>query len=146
MHINEMNAALTELINKRNQLAALSYSDTKYDELEEALHELEDDFLEEYGEYLDKVLTEIHEKDFPESDVLSPIAYLAKKYVVKMAHPDGRIDYNIPPKDGVWVEAFAYPNKDIRLVLMPNPPRFVMHFDNGVHKIMWSADKDQVIP
>jgi len=145
MQINEMNVALNELVDKRNQLAALNYSDSKYDEIEEVLHELEDDFLDEFGEFLDKVLSDIHDKQFPESDVLSPIAYLAKKYVVKMTYSEGKVDYNIPAKDGVWVEALLYPNKDVRLVLMPNPPRFVMHFDNGVHKVIWSADQDQVI-
>ena len=126
MHMNEMNVALTMLIDKRNHLASLSYSDTKYDELEEVLHELEDDFLEEYGDYLDKVLSQIHEKNFPESD-------------------DGTVEYNIPAKDGVWVEASAYPNKDIRLILLPNPPRLIMHFDNGVQKEVWNADKDHVV-
>lgn len=143
--MNEMNVALTMLIDKRNHLASLSYSDTKYDELEEVLHELEDDFLDEYGDYLDKVLTQIHEKNFPESDVLSPIAYLAKKYAVKNTLPDGTVEYNIPAKDGVWVEASAYPNKDIRLILLPNPPRLIMHFDNGVQKEVWNADKDHVV-
>lgn len=144
MQIKEMNKALAELVEKRNQLAALSYSDSKYDDLEEALHDLEDDFLDEYGDFFDKILIEIHDKEFPESDVLSPIAYLAKKYVVKQTHTDGRIEYNIPAKDGVWVESLANPTKNVRLVLLPNPPRFIAHFENGQQKELWSADQQSV--
>lgn len=141
MKITEMNKTLNELVEKRNQLATLSYSDPKYDDLEEILHDLEDDFLDEYGDYFEKILTEIHDKDFPESDVLSPIAYLAKKYVVKTSHSDGTIDYNIPAKDGVWVEAYSMPTKNVRLVLLPNPPRFVMHVEGGTSKEVWNAGK-----
>lgn len=141
MNIIEVNKTLNELVEKRNQLATISYSDSKYDDLEEVLHDLEDDFLDEYGDYFEKVLTEIHDKDFPESDVLSPIAYLAKKYVVKTSHSDGTIDYNIPAKDGVWVEAYSMPTKNVRLVLMPNPPRFVMHVEGGTSKEVWRAGK-----
>ena len=57
MKITEMNKTLNELVEKRNQLAGLSYSDPKYDDLEEILHDLEDDFLDEYGDYFEKVLT-----------------------------------------------------------------------------------------
>jgi hypothetical protein len=141
MNITEMNKTLNELVDKRNQLATLSYSDSKYDDLEEILHDLEDDFLDEYGDYFEKILTEIHDKDFPESDVLSPIAYLAKKYVVKNTHSDGTIEYNIPSKDGVWVEAYSMPTKNVRLVLMPNPPRFVMQIEGGTSKEVWNAGK-----
>ena len=142
MNINALNQALSQLVEKRNQLAAISYSDSKYDEVEEELHAMEDEFLEEYGEYMEEVLTDLHDKDFPESDVLSPIAYLAKKYVVKSTHSDGRVEYNISSKDGVWVEAFSLPAKSVRLVLMPNPPRFVIHFDNGQQKEVWSASAE----
>jgi len=141
MKMSEMNKALNQLVEKRNELAALSYSDPKYDDLEEVLHDLEDDFLDEFGEYFEKVLTDVHEKDFPESDVLSPIAYLAKKYVVKNTHSDGTVEYNIPAKDGVWVEAYALPNKNVRLILLPNPPRFVMHVENGASKEVWRVEK-----
>ena len=142
MKISDLNKALNELAEKRNQLAAVSYSDTRYDDMEEELHDIEDDFLEEYGSYMEKVLNEVHDRDFPESDVLSPIAYLAKKYVPKSTHSNGRVDYNIPVKDGVWVEAFALPNKNVRLVLLPNPPRLVMNFENGQQKEVWSASQE----
>jgi hypothetical protein len=144
MQIKEMNEALNQLVEKRNQLSSLSYSDSKYDDLEEELHDLEDDFLDEYGDFFEKVLTDIHDKNFPESDVLSPIAYLAKKYVVKSTSPEGTVDYSIPTKDGVWVEAYAMPNKNVRLVLFPNPPRFVMQVENGSQKEVWNASKEKI--
>jgi hypothetical protein len=142
MNVNELNKALLELAEKRNELAAIDYSDKKYDDLEEALHDLEDEFLDEFGEYMEKVLTEVHDRNFPESDVLSPIAYLAKKYVVKTTHSNGVIDYNISAKDGVWVEAFTKPNKNVRLVLLPNPPRFIMSLDNGQQKEVWNITQE----
>jgi hypothetical protein len=138
MNINELNLDLSKMADKINQLAAIHYSDAKYDEVEEELHDLEDDFLAKHGDFLEEVLNDVHEREFPESDVLSPIAYLAKKYVVKATQSGGRVDYLIPAKDGVWVEAFALPNKNVRLVLLPNPPRFVMHYD-GQQKELWNA-------
>ena len=138
MNIKELNQDLSKLTEKINHLATIPYSDSKYDEVEEELHELEDDFLSKHGDQLEEVLNDVHERDFPESDVLSPIAYLAKKYVVKTTHSNGNVDYIIPAKNGVWVEAFALPNKDVRLVLLPNPPRLVMHY-SGQQKDVWNA-------
>lgn len=143
MNINELNLALSGLVEKRNQLATIHYSDSKYDKIEEELHDMEDEFLDTFGEELEEILTDLHDRDFPESDVLSPIAYLAKKYVVKSTNSNGRVEYNIPAKDGVWVEAISMPNKNVRLVLLPNPPRLVLHFDNGQQKEVWNASGEK---
>jgi hypothetical protein len=144
MQLDEVNKALHELVEKRNELAQLKYSDPKYDDLEEVIHDMEDDFLDAYGEYFEDILTDVHDRNFPESDVLSPIAYLVKKYTQKTFLPNGTVEYKVPAKEGVWVEAFEIPNKNVRLILLPNPPRLVIHLENGAQKEVWNASQTSI--
>jgi hypothetical protein len=50
MNWEKLDQQLTEIVIKRNQLSQMDYSDDSYDDLEEELHDLEDDFNEEYEE------------------------------------------------------------------------------------------------
>ena len=52
MNWEKIDQELTEIVQQRNQLSALEYSDENYDDLEEQLHDLEDDFNENYEEVL----------------------------------------------------------------------------------------------
>ena len=83
MDLNKLNDELCELVSRRNLLAAIDYNDEAYDQVEEDLHDFEDDFLEEYDAYLEDVLQQVHNKYCPDNDVLLPIAYIAKKYIEK---------------------------------------------------------------
>jgi len=51
MDIKALDKALQVIIQKKDALEKISYNDPTYDDLEEELHDLEDDFQEEYGEY-----------------------------------------------------------------------------------------------
>lgn len=44
MDTKSLNLKLAEIAEKRNQLSGMDYSDKQYDDLEEALHDIEDDF------------------------------------------------------------------------------------------------------
>jgi len=44
MNWDKLDKELTEIVEKRNQLAGMDYSHKDYDDLEEKLHDLEDDF------------------------------------------------------------------------------------------------------
>lgn len=132
MNLNELNESLLELIKTRQELLKIDYSDERYDDLEEALHDLEDDFNEKYGPFLEDVLEDVHTHICPDTDVLLPTAYLPEKY-------DGQGDFKPTNKDGVWVEADEYPNKEARLTLVPSPPRVILAVGTTVQKEVWKG-------
>jgi len=136
--INKLNEDLKNLIEKRNFLAELNYNDKTYDDVEEELHDYEDDFVEDYGEYLEDALTKVHDEVSPDSDVLLPIAYLAKKYYIK--EKEGRKLYAPYPGEGVIVEVDKYPGHDTRMVLVPDPVRIVLITDKAKVEELWRAE------
>jgi hypothetical protein len=125
------------LAEKRNELSRLSYSDTLYEDVEDMLHDMEDDFNEKYGNMIEEALYEIHDEYCPDNDVLLPTAYLAKKYLV--SGTNANTEYDVTSKDGVIVDADDYPDQLVRMVLIPNPARIVMLIGNKERKEVWVA-------
>lgn len=117
MDIKALDKALLEIVKKREELGKIDYNNPKYDDLEEKLHDLEDEFQDSFGEYLEAALDQIHEEYCPDSDVLMPIAYLGK---------------------GVFVDAEKFPGKEVKLVLVPSPARFLLHVA-GKEQVVWTA-------
>ena len=76
MNTEELNRALVALIEKKAELHTLKYDDARYDDVEEALHDLEDDFNDEYGDFLETALDKVHTDLKSDTDVLLPTAYL----------------------------------------------------------------------
>jgi hypothetical protein len=118
MDVKALDKAIQEIIKKRDDLAKLDYNNPKYDELEEELHDLEDDFQEQYGEYLEEALQDVHETLCPDNDVLMPIAYLGK---------------------GIPVETDKYAGKDTKLMLSPGPTRVVLLIGKDKQEVVWTA-------
>lgn len=118
MDIKALDKALLALEKKRKELAALDYNNPKYDDIEEQLHDMEDEFQDEYGEYVEHALQDVHDKFCPDSDVLLPIAYMG---------------------DGVLVEADQYPGKEVKLTLVANPPRIVLSVGKDKQEVVWTA-------
>ena len=105
MDVKALDRALLEIVRKREELSKVNYNDPTYDNLEEQLHDLEDDFQDEYGEYLEGALQQVHDEYCPDNDVLMPIAYLGQ---------------------GIPVEVDKLPGKDTRLTLAPSPTRVIL--------------------
>lgn len=141
MDIKQLDRALLEIIEKKNQLTKLDYSDETYDTIEEELHDLEDDFVEKYGPFLEEALDVVHDEYCPDNDVLLPIAYLANKYIEKGKNEDGTIAYVAAPNEGVIVDVDDFPGKVCRLVFEPSPIRLVMNVDKGKSIEVWKADR-----
>ena len=118
MDINEINKALEEIVGKREELQKLDYSNPKYDDLEEALHDLEDDFQDNYGDFMEEILQDVHDEFCPDNDVLLPIAYLGQ---------------------GVIIDVDKLPGKDTRLVLVPNPVRILLTVGKDKQQVVWQA-------
>ncbi|MGI4874712.1 MAG: hypothetical protein ACRYFX_26450 [Janthinobacterium lividum] len=125
MNAADLNKALVALIEKKAELQQLSYDDARYDDIEEALHDLEDDFNDDYGSDLEAALEKVHADLKSDTDVLLPTAYLPATLAT---HKD----------DGVWVDSEKYPGR-VRLVLRPNPTRFVLTTSKGQEHELWTA-------
>jgi hypothetical protein len=128
MNTAELNLALVALIEKKAELHKLTYDDARYDDVEEALHDLEDDFNEEYGEYLEEALDKVHGDLKSDTDVLLPTAYLPSEPNTTPG-----------PKEGVWVDSEKYPGKEARITLVPNPVRIMLTVGKQVQQELWKA-------
>lgn len=120
MDVKALDQALENILRKREELSKIDYNNPKYDDLEEQLHDLEDDFQVEYGDFLEDALQEVHDQYCPDNDVLLPIGYLGQ---------------------GVPVEVDRLPGKDTRLVLAANPVRIILAVDKDKQQVVWSPAK-----
>ncbi|MDN3203619.1 hypothetical protein [Algoriphagus sediminis] len=139
MDFDKLDKALTEIVEKRNELAAMDYSNESYDDLEEELHDLEDDFNEEYEALLEEKLEKIHEQLLSDTDILLPTAYLANTYKPLLPDARGIISYEVEGKQGVPIESEQFENLDVRIVLIPNPTRFSMIVSGKQMKDLWRS-------
>jgi hypothetical protein len=118
MDIKALDAALQAIEKKRDELSKLNYNNPKYDDMEEQLHDMEDDFQDKYGDYIEDALQDIHEKLCPDNEVLMPIAYLGK---------------------GVFVEVEKYEGQDTKLILASGPPRIILAIGKSKQEVVWTA-------
>ncbi len=121
MDINKLNADLESLLENRTKLSLMAYSDSRYDDAEEELHDQEDIFNVRYGEYLEQAITKVHKEFCQESEVLLATSYIPKSAVKDV---DGELQFNV--NDGVLVEMDDMPALEARLVLLPNPTRILL--------------------
>ena len=146
MDLNALDKALLAIVEKRIELNSIDYEDLKYDNVEEELHDLEDDFVEKYGDHLEEVLQEIHDELCPDTDVLLPIAYLAQKYIAVGEREDGSQAYDVTMQEGVPVILDEYPNHPSRIVLVPNPPRLILQVAKDQRFQVWPQSDGSANP
>ena len=144
MDLNKCNEDLEKLISLRLKLKGLEYNDPAYDDLEEDMADAEDDFNEEYGEYLEEILDNIHKELFPGIEVLLPTAYLANDYI---ADEENAGQYLVGLEDGVKVELHEdkFEDRFGRLVMLPNPLSYRMAFGNHVQIVWRATNPDHII-
>lgn len=139
MNWEQLDQQLTEIVKKRNQLSKMDYSDASYDDLEEELHDLEDDFNDEYEETLEPQLDKIYAKLKSDTDVLLPSAYLANAYKEMLPDATGVVTYEVSGNVGVPIESDQFDKMDVRIVLIPNPARFVLLVNGRQMKDLWKS-------
>ncbi|TPE39457.1 hypothetical protein [Pontibacter mangrovi] len=132
MNAKALNESIVAILEKKQELRALDYNDPRYDDIEEELHDLEDDFNEEYGDELEDVLEDVHRKIKSDADVLLPTAYLASSL-------DGKELEDGDDNEGVWVESDSFPGVEMRLVLVANPPRVLLILSDQ-ERVLWTAE------
>ena len=134
MDVKALDQAIQQIALRRNELKKLDYNNPKYDDLEEELHDLEDTLHMKFGDYLEEILQNVHDKYCPDTDVLFPIAYLAKSYIMK-----GQDEFSVSNNEGVFVEVDSIPGKDTRLVIVPNPIRVILNVGKDQQQVVWTA-------
>jgi len=118
MDIKALDKALEEIVSQKAELSKLDYNNPKYDDLEEKLHDLEDDFQDAYGGYLEEAIQKAHDKYCPDNDVLLPIAYLG---------------------EGAVIDLEKLPGREAKLMLAINPTRLVLKIGKDKQEIVWTA-------
>ena len=136
MNAKEIDQDLVKIIEVKNRLAEIDYNDSAYDQVEEELHDREDDFIDKYGDYLDQALKNVHEQHCPDTEILLPIAYMAKQYLPG----NGDSDYDVSNDEGVLVDADEYPGKLARLVLVPGPTRLLLLIGKNSREEVWNSE------
>ena len=131
---------LIQIIEKKAELNALTYDDKGYDKIEDELHDLEDEFMDMFGDDFSEILEDIHDELEADNDVLLPIAYLATQYILKGQSPDGMNTYDVRPTEGIPMDTDKHVGKVKRLVLIPNPLRFLLQIDTTKREIVWQVN------
>ncbi len=139
MDVDKLNRDFALIADKINELDELKYSDERYDDLEEELHDLEDDFIEEFGADLEEAIALVHDEFCPDNDVLLPIAYFAKNYIRNQKDQSGRYSYDIEYGEGVPVQVDDFPDQEVRLVLVPGPTRLIVTVGETAKQVAWKA-------
>lgn len=134
MDLKALDKALQEIARQRMELQKINYNNPKYDDLEEKLHDEEDAFQDTYGEYMEEALQQVHDQYCPDTDLLLPVAYIAKNYSINEKN-----EYSVSPTEGVFVEVDKYPGKDTKLVIVPNPPRVLLIVGKDKQEVVWTA-------
>ena len=136
MDIDSLDQSLRQIAERKNKLASINYADEAYDIIEEELHTLEDAMMEKYGQYLEEAINNVHDEFCPDTEVLSPLAYLAKRYDSENGN------FKVGMAEGVPVEIDDYPGKETRLVIVPGPPRIILQIGNEGQEVVWKASKE----
>ncbi|MDB4835123.1 hypothetical protein OAH12_00900 [Cyclobacteriaceae bacterium] len=138
MDIANLNKILTDIVRLKNKLGAMSYSDETYDDIEDELHDLEDEFNGEFGEYMEDVLIDVHEELGSDSEILLPTAYLAEKYETSGEDENGHPLFKVPGGSGTYVENDNDADNQ-QLLLLPTPARFALINNRKYKGILWTC-------
>ena len=139
MDFEKLDVELSKIVKLRIKLSEITYADPNYDDIEEELHDLEDDLNEEYGDELESKLEDIYATLVSDNDVLLPSAYLANKYIPMLPDSRGVVTYDVQGREGVPIESEQFDGQDVRIVLVPNPTRFVMVINGRSLKDLWRS-------
>ncbi len=126
MNTVSLNKAILALIKIKSKLVTMGYDHPDYDDVEENLHDKEDEFLDIYGDFLENILQDVHKKHCPDNDVLLSTAYLPNSYKENINTQSGESTVAIEDNDGILVDLAKYPNVEARMLLLPNPTRILI--------------------
>ena len=117
----------------KNELHNLRYGDIRYDELENKLHDFEDQLLQLHGDYLTGVLQSIHSKYCSEQEVLTPLAYLGRNYIRRVDNT-----YDVEAGQGALVDVSTKNSMPSYLVIVPGPLRILKVKGDNSKQVVWA--------
>jgi hypothetical protein len=98
--------------------------------------------MEAFGAEMEQVIQGVHDKICPDTDVLLPIAYLAKSYVLAK-NEEGKEIFDVDLKEGVPVILDDYPDHLTRMVLLPTPPRLIVQVNREKRFLVWPDSQQE---
>ncbi|MCG8340785.1 MAG: hypothetical protein MI674_05965 [Cytophagales bacterium] len=135
--LGKLDNILVAIAEKRSLLANPTYVDKKQEE-EVLLQQLEKKLREKFGNFILEALQDVHDEFCPDNEVLPPLAYLAKKYIIKKKR-GSQITYETDFNEGIPVESDDYPGEPARLVIVPRPPRILLQVGERLREEVWRA-------
>lgn len=139
MDIDKLNDDFAKIAECVIQLDSMDYSDEKYDDVEEELHDLEDAMMDEFGDYLEDAIQGVYENLCPDADVLLPTAYIAKHYIRKKKDNLGRHSYDVEFGEGIPIESEQFGDQEVYLSLVPGATRLVVTVGESAKQTVWMA-------
>jgi uncharacterized protein YlaN (UPF0358 family) len=145
MDFRVVNEKILKLISLNEDLENISYSDPRYDELEDKVYGLQDEINDNYGKKFDEIMSEVYKQLGSKDEILNFTDYVAKTYLIsgsKLA--DGSLKFDEVPEDCISItvrpEALQGKKVDGKIYLKPNPLR--IGFAIGKHeRIVWSSEE-----
>lgn len=137
MDVSKLEEDLSKIVELRNIVGEKGLEDNLLSKTRSELEKCENTFLSTYGIYLEEILKDVHDEICPDDQVLSPIDYLANKYIDTGNKRDGKKVYEVDNDQGVKVGVDDYPGKKTRLVILPNPVRIMLLVDDIEREELW---------
>lgn len=139
LNTKKLDKDLQHIIAKRIEIYQMDYDAPNYDDVEEVLLDLEDDFAEEYGEFLEDALGDVYEKYDINDDVAMCTSYVGRFYQEIKENEEGKV-YSIVAKQGFPVEIPELAGHDSYLIFLPNPTRIYLVFGKKAKEV-WNFSK-----
>lgn len=139
MDLSKLDDDLSKIVELRNIVQEEGLENNLLEKTQKDLNKYENKFLEEYGIFLEEVLKDVHDEICPDDQVLSPIEYLAQRYIDTGNKRAGRKVYEVENSEGIKVGVDDYPGKNTKLVILPNPTRIMLLVDDSQREELWRA-------
>jgi len=143
MKYDEMNKAMVEIAEVRNALAKASTGADK-NKFADQLEVLELDFIAEYGSVLNEVIMDVYDEYSPDTEAM-PLNYYFANYYRHAGKNEFGVSYEVGSDEGLYLEIDDFPNKDTRIVFVPNPLRLVLNIDENDRRMVWNVQKPSYV-
>ena len=134
MDIQTLDKELTQIAELRSALKSASQEQGN---IKETLQNLEEKFLESYGNVLEDALKDVHDEICPDDQVKPVSSYLANSYIDTGNRRDGLKVFEVESNQGVEVGVDDYPGEDTKLVIIPNPCRIMLLVGENEREELW---------
>ena len=133
-----LNYLLLEIAKTRNKLNFLSFDSTHYDLYEDLLHDLENELMEIYGNYLHSTLSLIYHQYRIKDQMMNPLAFIPWEFTITSGASELNVETR--PEHSLAVSTSQFPDESIKLALLPSPVRFVVYLQkNRKGMVVWQA-------